>query len=86
MNELVSSQRHNSASREFLLSSKVQSKHLEKLALVYVRQSRQKQVEQGVNPRVHPAATCGRWLMVLEFVALACLARFTVFGWWVSYG
>ena len=49
MNELVSSQRPRSASQAFMLSAKVQPKHLEKLALVYIRQSSQKQVEHNIE-------------------------------------
>ena len=40
MNELVTTQRPGSVAVALFLSTKVQSQHLEKLALVYVRQSR----------------------------------------------
>ncbi|MDZ4848065.1 MAG: hypothetical protein SGI77_02125 [Pirellulaceae bacterium] len=49
MNELVTTQRPGSVAVALFLSTKVQSQHLEKLALVYVRQSSQRQVENNVE-------------------------------------
>jgi DNA invertase Pin-like site-specific DNA recombinase len=49
MNELVSNPQTGPIAHSLLLSSKIQPKHLEKLALIYVRQSSQKQVEQNIE-------------------------------------
>lgn len=49
MNELVSKPKAGPIAHPLLLSSKIQPKHLEKLALIYVRQSSQKQVEQNIE-------------------------------------
>jgi hypothetical protein len=71
MNELVSKPKAGPIAHPLLLSSKIQPKHLEKLALIYVRQSSQKQVEQNIESTQLQYRLAGsniQWLAPYELV------------------